>query len=191
MIISPSKLKYLNSLNDNTVTPVIDGNTLMGNLQIRELGNFYSQTRYYQQVGNSIKIVKDPDTSITIEFSLLDTTDNPVIIKTKNGQTLFYPFNNEISIAGNDEFQITLKTAGPCYFKLKAGEISYIDVSNLPELTEFSCDGGLIITDTISFLNCPNLKKIDFSGAASGTTVKKIFTNTGLYTNITNQIIKL
>ena len=191
MIISPSKLKYLNSPDDNAVTPVIDGNTLIGNLQIRELGNLYSQSRHYQPTGNSIKIVKEPDTSITIEFSLLGGSDNPVIIKTKNGQTLFYPIDNEISITGYDEFQISLETPGQCYFKLKSGEISYIDVSNLPELMEFSCEGGIINTDNISFLNCPDIFRIDFSGAAAGTSVKKIFTNAGLYTNITNQTIEL
>lgn len=190
MIISPSKLQYLNILNDNAMTPVLDVNTLIGNLQIRELCGLYAQSRHYQQLGNSVKIVKDPDSSIIIEFSLLGVSNTPVIIKTKKGQTLYYPSNNEISIAGYDEFQISLRTSGPCSFKLKSGEISYIDFSNLPELSMFSCDGGTIITDTISFLNCPDIFKIDFSGAATGTSVKKIFTNAGLYTNITNQTIE-
>lgn len=191
MFISPSKLKYLNTLNDNTITPVLNGSSLIGNLQIRELGCLYAQSRHYQQLGNSVKIVKEPDTSITIEFSLLDTSNIPIIIKTKNGQTLYYPSNNEISIAGYDEFQIALRSSGPCRFNLKSGEISYIDFSNLPELTEFSCNGGVINTDTISFLNCPDLSVIDFSGAAAGNKINKIFTTAGLYTNITNQTINI
>ena len=91
---------------------------------------------------------------------------------------------------GFAECEITLLDCKSSFINFEFGELNNIIIGYNPTLTYFGCSSSATVkTDVISFLNCPNIKNIDFLTSNPAPMIKKIITKTGVYCDISNNNI--
>lgn len=91
---------------------------------------------------------------------------------------------------GFAECELTLLDGKSSFISFEFGELHNIIIGYNPTLTYFGCSGYTTVkTDVISFLNCPNIKNIDFLTSNPAPMIKKIITKTGVYCDISNHNI--